>query len=63
LRVVKSLSDAGVPVTVMVAPVIPLLTDHELEHILEAAYAAGARHAGYLLVRLPFEANSCFATG
>ena len=37
LRVIKSLSDAGVPVTVMVAPVIPLLTDGELEHILEAA--------------------------
>jgi DNA repair photolyase len=60
LRVVKALSDAGVPVTVMVAPVIPLLTDHELEHILEAAYAAGARHAGYLLVRLPFEVKQLF---
>lgn len=60
LRVVKSLSDAGVPVTVMVAPVIPLLTDPELEHILEAAYAAGARHAGYLLVRLPFEVKQLF---
>jgi len=60
LRVVKALSEAGVPVTVMVAPVIPLLTDHELEHILEAAAQAGARHAGYLLVRLPFEVKQLF---
>jgi DNA repair photolyase len=44
----------------MVAPVIPLLTDHELEHILEAAAAAGARHAGYLLLRLPFEVKQLF---
>ena len=60
LRVIRSLSDAGVPVTVMAAPVIPLLTDHELEHILEAAHEAGARHAGYLLVRLPFEVKQLF---
>ncbi|MGE0115831.1 MAG: PA0069 family radical SAM protein [Steroidobacteraceae bacterium] len=60
LRVIKSLSDAGIPVTVMVAPVIPLLTDHELEHILEAAFAAGARHAGYLLLRLPHEVKQLF---
>lgn len=60
LRVVKSLSEAGVPVTVMVAPVIPLLTDYELEHILEAAFTAGARRAGYLLVRLPFEVKQLF---
>ncbi len=60
LRVIKSLSDAGVPVTVLVAPVIPLLTDHELEKILEAAFSAGARHAGYLLLRLPFEVKQLF---
>ena len=44
--IVKALSDAGIPVGVNVAPVIPQLTDHELEAILEAAAAAGARHAG-----------------
>jgi DNA repair photolyase len=60
LRVIKSLSDAGVPVTVLVAPVIPLLTDQELEHILEAAAAAGARHAGYVLLRLPHEVKQLF---
>jgi DNA repair photolyase len=60
LRVIKSLSDAGVPVTVLVAPVIPLLTDHELEHILEAAAEAGARHAGYVLLRLPHEVKQLF---
>jgi DNA repair photolyase len=60
LRVVRSLSAAGIPVTVMVAPVIPLLTDHELEHILQAAAAAGATQAGYLLLRLPFEVKQLF---
>jgi len=60
LRVVKSLSEAGVPVTVMIAPVIPLLTDGELEHILEAAATAGAKHAGYLIVRLPHEVKQLF---
>ncbi len=60
LRVIRQLSEAGVPVTVMVAPVIPLLTDHELEHILEQAAAAGARHAAYLLLRLPFEVKQLF---
>jgi len=60
LRVIKSLSQAGVPVTVMVAPVIPLLTDGEMEQILETSSEAGARHAGYLLVRLPFEVKQLF---
>jgi DNA repair photolyase len=60
LRMVKLLSEAGVPVTVMVAPVIPLLTDGELESILEAAANAGARSAGYLIVRLPFEVKQLF---
>lgn len=60
LRAIRSLSQAGVPVTVMVAPVIPLLTDSELEDILAAAAEAGARHASYLLVRLPFEVKQLF---
>ena len=53
LRTVKELNAAGVPTGVLVAPVIPALTDHELEAILEAAAAAGAPWAGYVLLRLP----------
>ncbi|HWI25016.1 MAG TPA: PA0069 family radical SAM protein [Lysobacter sp.] len=55
LRAMRALHDAGVPVGVMVAPVVPMITDHELEHILEAAHAHGARAAGYVLLRLPHE--------
>jgi DNA repair photolyase len=53
LAAIKALSEAGVPVGVMVAPVIPGLTDHEMAAILEAASEAGARSAGYVLLRLP----------
>jgi DNA repair photolyase len=55
LRAMRTLADAGVPVGVMVAPVVPMLTDRELEHILDAAHAHGARAAGYTLLRLPHE--------
>ena len=48
------------PVGVNVAPVIPQLTDHELEAILEAAAAAGARHAGWTMLRLPLEVAPLF---
>lgn len=60
LETVKKLSDAGIPVTVMVAPIIPGLTDHEIEPILEAAREAGARDAGYVLLRLPLEIKDLF---
>jgi DNA repair photolyase len=60
LTVVRKLTEAGVPVGVMVAPVIPVLTDHELESILEAAAGAGARRAGYVMLRLPFEVKAIF---
>ena len=60
LRTLAALSAAGVPAVVMVAPVIPALTDHELEAILEAAAAAGARWAGYVLLRLPYEIKDLF---
>jgi DNA repair photolyase len=53
LAAIEELTKAGVPVAVMVAPVIPGLTDHELPAILEAAAKAGARWAGYVLLRLP----------
>ena len=60
LEAVRSLSAAGVPVSVLVAPLIPVLTDGELEKILEAAHAAGARAAGYVLLRLPHELKELF---
>jgi DNA repair photolyase len=60
LRVVRELTAAGVPVGVMMAPVIPALTDHEIESLLEAAAAAGARRAAFLMLRLPFEVAPMF---
>jgi DNA repair photolyase len=60
LDTVRRLSEAGIPVTVMVAPIIPGLTDHEIEPILEAARDAGARDAGYVLLRLPLEIKDLF---
>jgi DNA repair photolyase len=60
LEAVRRLNEAGVPAGVMVAPVIPVLTDHEMESILEAAAAAGARWAGYVLLRLPCEVKDLF---
>jgi DNA repair photolyase len=61
LRAVTQLNAAGVPTGVLVAPVIPALTDHELEGILEAAAGAGAPWAGYVLLRLPYEIKDLFA--
>ena len=60
LQMIRSLRDAGVPVGVNVAPVIPQLTDRDLEAILEAAAAAGARHAGWTMLRLPLEVAPLF---
>jgi DNA repair photolyase len=60
LDTVRRLSDAGIPVAVMVAPIIPGLTDHEIEPILKAARQAGARDAGYVLLRLPLEIKDLF---
>ncbi len=60
LDTIKALSDAGIPVAVMVAPIIPALNDHEIERILESAHAAGAREASYVLLRLPFEVSPLF---
>ena len=59
-RAVRALVDAGVPTGVMVAPVIPLVTDGEIEAILEAARAAGASRAGWTLLRLPLEVKDLF---
>src|SRR5262245_24972065 len=60
LRAIRSLSQAGIPVGVMVAPVIPVLTDSEVERILQAAAEAGARSAAYVLLRLPYELKDLF---
>lgn len=60
LDAVRGLSEAGVPVSVMVAPVVPGLTDSEIERILEAARDAGASEAGYVLLRLPLELKDVF---
>jgi len=60
LTAVRKLAEAGVPVGVMVAPVIPALTDHELEDILEASAAAHAAWAGYVMLRLPYEVKDLF---
>lgn len=60
LRTLRSLADAGIPVSVMFAPVIPALNDHETEAILEAARDAGATRAGYVLLRLPLEVEALF---
>jgi DNA repair photolyase len=60
LAAVKALADAGIPVGVMAAPMIPQLNDPDLEAILEAAAANGARWAGWTLVRLPHEVKDLF---
>jgi DNA repair photolyase len=60
LEAIRQLSDAGIPASVMVAPIIPGLTDPEMERILDSARAAGAREAGYVLLRLPLEVAPIF---
>jgi DNA repair photolyase len=60
LGALRLLSEAGVPTTVMVAPIIPALNESEIERILDAAAAAGAREAGYVLLRLPLEVRDVF---
>src|SRR6201987_2729040 len=60
LETLKRLSDAGIPTTVMVAPVIPALNDSEIERILDAAENAGAKEASYVLLRLPLKVRDLF---
>ncbi|RWA63552.1 PA0069 family radical SAM protein [Mesorhizobium sp.] len=60
LEAIRQLSDAGIPASVMVAPIIPGLTDPEMERILDSARAAGAREAGYVVLRLPLEVALIF---
>ncbi|MBN9017426.1 MAG: PA0069 family radical SAM protein [Rhizobiales bacterium] len=60
LDAIRGLADVGVPVGVLVAPIIPALNDAEIERILDSAVAAGASEAGYVLLRLPLEVNDIF---
>jgi DNA repair photolyase len=60
LRAMRELADAGIPVTAMIAPVIPGLTDHEMPRLLEAAADAGAGSAGWVLLRLPHQVKAIF---
>jgi DNA repair photolyase len=60
LEAIRRLSEAGVPVTAMVAPIVPALNCSEIEAIIEAAAEAGAKDAGYVLLRLPLELKSLF---
>ncbi|WJF91017.1 PA0069 family radical SAM protein [Paraburkholderia bonniea] len=60
LRTIRTLSEAGVPVGVSIAPVIPFVTEPDLERVLEACAEAGATHASYIVLRLPWEVAPLF---
>ena len=60
LQTIRNLAEAGIPVSVLVAPVIPVLTDPELDSILLAAKKEGVQSAGYILLRLPLEVSELF---
>jgi DNA repair photolyase len=60
IDILRKLSSSGVPCGVMVAALIPALNDKTLEHVLEAAAAAGAREAAYVIMRLPHELKALF---
>ncbi|HRJ49882.1 MAG TPA: PA0069 family radical SAM protein, partial [Phycisphaerales bacterium] len=60
LETIRRLSESGIPVGVMTAPIIPGLNDHEIPALLEAARHAGARHAAYVMLRLPFQIKDLF---
>ncbi len=60
LKAISDLAHAGIPASVMVAPIIPALNDHEIERILDSARGAGATEAGFVLLRLPAEVSPIF---
>lgn len=60
LEAIRKLSDAGIPVHVMVAPIIPGLNDHEMPAVLKASAEAGAKSAGYNMIRLPLSVETVF---
>ena len=60
LDAIRALADAGIPVGVMIAPIVPGLTDEEIPRIAEAAADAGAKHAGFIMLRLPYAVAPLF---
>jgi DNA repair photolyase len=60
LEAIRGLSEAGIPVGVMVAPIVPAINDHQLLEVLAAARAAGAANAGFQILRLPFGVKDLF---
>jgi len=60
LAIIRALNEAGIPVGANIAPVVPGLTDHEIEQLLEAAAEAGARSAAWIALRLPLEVSPLF---
>ncbi|HXV30991.1 MAG TPA: PA0069 family radical SAM protein [Sinorhizobium sp.] len=60
LEAMRAIADAGIPTAVLVSPIIPALNDHEIERVLDAAKAAGASEASYVLLRLPLEVSPLF---
>ena len=60
IKAIRTLAEAGVPVGVLVAPIIPALNDRDMEAVLEQAAQAGARSAGYTVIRLPWELKTLF---
>ncbi|MEO1281617.1 MAG: PA0069 family radical SAM protein [Pseudomonadota bacterium] len=60
LEAIRQLTGAGIPTAVMVAPIVPGLTDHEIEDLLKNAKTSGATEAGYVLLRLPLEIKNLF---
>ncbi len=60
LEAIRTLSQAGIPVGVMTAPIIPGLNDHEIPHLLQKAASAGARFAGNVILRLPYGVKALF---
>lgn len=60
LKAIETLAEAGIPVGVMVAPVIPALTDHEIPEILKAVASAGAKHAGCVRRAVAFSVQALF---
>ena len=60
LKVIENLARAGIPTAVLIAPIIPAITDLEIEDILKQARDAGAKHAGYVVLRLPHELKEVF---
>jgi DNA repair photolyase len=60
LNAIRKLREAGIPVGVLIAPVIPAITDHEIPAIMQAAVDAGAQYAGYVMMRLPYAVKELF---